>query len=66
MKRVPPNLLVGGVLVGVVVIAALVSVVWTPADPAHVEVSQRFRGPGLAPGPRGCGWLVRGARRRNP
>jgi peptide/nickel transport system permease protein len=44
----PPSLLAGGVLVALVVMTALVSVFWTPADPTHVEVSQRFHGPGSA------------------
>jgi peptide/nickel transport system permease protein len=48
VRRLPPSLLVGGVLVGLVVVAALVSFVWTPADPGHVDVNQRFRAPGQA------------------
>jgi peptide/nickel transport system permease protein len=48
MRRWPPTLIVGGVLVGVVVLTALISTVWTPADPSHVEVGQRFRAPGEA------------------
>jgi peptide/nickel transport system permease protein len=46
MRRLPPSLVAGGVLVGLVVLTALVSSVWTPADPTHVEVSQRFQPPG--------------------
>ena len=42
----PPSLLAGAALVGAVVVVALVSFVWTPADPTHVVVSDRFRGPG--------------------
>src|SRR5437660_4363653 len=45
-KRLPPTLVVGGLLVGLVVLTALVSIVWTPTDPAHVEVTQRLKGPG--------------------
>jgi peptide/nickel transport system permease protein len=41
----PLTLLVGGVLVGLVILTALVSVVWTPIDPTHVEVSARLKGP---------------------
>ncbi len=48
MIRVPPTLVAGGALVGLVVLTALVSLLWTPADPGHVEVAQRFRGPGEA------------------
>jgi peptide/nickel transport system permease protein len=45
MRRLPPSLTAGGVLVGLIVMTALVSVVWTPADPQHVEVGQRFQAP---------------------
>jgi peptide/nickel transport system permease protein len=48
-RRLPPTLIVGGVLVGLVVVTALLSVVWTPSDPGHVEVSARLRGPGATP-----------------
>jgi peptide/nickel transport system permease protein len=46
VRRLPPSLLVGAVLVGVVVLTALISVVWTPDDPGHVEVANRLHGPG--------------------
>jgi peptide/nickel transport system permease protein len=42
----PPSLVAGGVLVGLVVLVALMSLVWTPHDPDHVIVPDRFRGPG--------------------
>jgi peptide/nickel transport system permease protein len=45
-RRVPPTLVVGALLVGLIVLTALVSVAWTPSDPAHVEVTNRFRPPG--------------------
>jgi peptide/nickel transport system permease protein len=45
-RRLPPTLLVGAILVGLVVITALVSTLWTPSDPTHVEVGVRLRGPG--------------------
>ena len=41
-----PSLAIGAALVGAVVLVALVSVLWTPADPTHVEVADRFQGPG--------------------
>jgi len=44
-RRLPPTLLAGGLLVGLVIVTALVSVVWTPVDPTHVEVGQRLQGP---------------------
>jgi peptide/nickel transport system permease protein len=46
-RRVPPTLLIGSVIVGLVVIAALLSTVWTPADPTHVQVTARFKGPSI-------------------
>jgi peptide/nickel transport system permease protein len=46
-RRLPPTLVIGGVLVALIVVTALVSLVWTPADPSHVEVGARFRGPQL-------------------
>jgi peptide/nickel transport system permease protein len=45
IRRLPYTLLIGGGLVSLVIVLALLSVVWTPSDPNHVEVSQRFRGP---------------------
>jgi len=47
-RRVPPTLIAGSVLVAIVILAAAVSLVWTPADPGHVEVGQRFQPPGSA------------------
>jgi peptide/nickel transport system permease protein len=46
-RRLPPTLVVGGVLVALIVAAALLSAVWTPSDPTHVEVSARLRAPGV-------------------
>jgi peptide/nickel transport system permease protein len=45
-RRMPPSLIVGGVLVAAVLLMALVSMIWTPADPGHVDVASRLRGPG--------------------
>jgi peptide/nickel transport system permease protein len=47
-RRVPTTLLIGGLLVGLVILTALVSSVWTPTDPTHVEVGDRLKGPGGA------------------
>jgi peptide/nickel transport system permease protein len=44
-RRLPPTLIAGGLLVGLVVVTALVSLVWTPIDPTHAEVADRFKGP---------------------
>lgn len=48
-RRLPPSLPAGAALVGLVVLVALVSFLWTPFDPAHVSVGDRFRPP-LSPG----------------
>ena len=40
-----PSLLVGGLLVGLVVAAALVSYVWLPHDPLRVDGTVRLQGP---------------------
>lgn len=44
-ERRPAALIAGSVLVGLVVLAALVSYVWTPHDPLLVEASARLLGP---------------------
>jgi peptide/nickel transport system permease protein len=44
-RRLPPTLVAGALLVGLVILTALVALVWTPADPTHVEVSERLKGP---------------------
>jgi peptide/nickel transport system permease protein len=48
-RRWPPTLIAGAVLVGLVIVTALVSTVWTPADPTHVAVGDRLKGP-VSPG----------------
>jgi peptide/nickel transport system permease protein len=47
-RRLPPTLVAGSALVGLVIVAALLSAVWTPADPTHVEVTLKLKAP--APG----------------
>ena len=47
-RRAPPTLIVGGLLVALVILTALLSAVWTPSDPTHVEVSARLKGPAPA------------------
>ena len=47
-RRLPPTLVAGSALVGLVILAALLSAVWTPADPTHVEVTLKLKAP--APG----------------
>ena len=44
-RRVPPTLLAGGLLVGLVILTALVSVVWTPADPTPRRGRRPLEGP---------------------
>lgn len=57
--RFPPTLLAGAVLVGLVVAVAAVSFVWTPHDPTHVVVSDRFLPPGQPGYPLGTDQLGR-------
>lgn len=47
MKRTSPSLVAGGALVALVLLAALVSFVWTPGDPYRVDASARLLGPSL-------------------
>lgn len=44
-RRIPPTLIVGGLLVGLVVVTALLSLIWTPVDPGKIDVANRFRPP---------------------
>lgn len=44
----PVSLVVGGVLVGAVALAAAVSLVWTPYPFAAIDVAGKFQGPGAA------------------
>ncbi|MFI7445119.1 ABC transporter permease [Nonomuraea indica] len=44
--RVNTALVTGGALVGLVVLAALVSFVWTPHDPTYVDAANKLREPG--------------------
>lgn len=43
-RRVDPSLVVGGVLVALTVVAAIVSFMWTPYDPTLVDATQRLQG----------------------
>lgn len=45
-RRLPASFWVGAVLVGLVVLAAVVSFAWTPRPPTHVSVPDRFSAPG--------------------
>jgi peptide/nickel transport system permease protein len=45
-RRRNPSLVAGAVLVGIVVLTALVSFVWTPYDPTFVDATVRLRRPG--------------------
>lgn len=44
-RRLNPSLIVGGVLVGGVVLAALASYVWLPYDPLYVDATARLQSP---------------------
>jgi peptide/nickel transport system permease protein len=41
-RRINASMVVGGTLVGLVVLAALASFVWTPHDPVHVDPAHRL------------------------
>ena len=45
-RRLPPSLVAGAVLVGLVILTAVVSFAWTPGSPTHVLIADRFAGPG--------------------
>jgi peptide/nickel transport system permease protein len=45
-RALPPSLAAGALLVGLVIVTALVSFLWTPGSPTHVAVGDRFAGPG--------------------
>jgi peptide/nickel transport system permease protein len=47
-RRLPPTLVAGAILVALIVLTAVVSLAWTPYDPGHVEVTNRFKGPELS------------------
>jgi len=58
-RHVPPALIIGGVLVGLVVGVALLSYVWTPHDPARINVRSRLAPPGTPGFPLGADRLGR-------
>jgi peptide/nickel transport system permease protein len=51
MSYSAPNALIGGPIIGVVAIAALIGAVWTPYDPLAIDFMARFAPPG------GAHWL---------
>ncbi|WKD60646.1 Glutathione transport system permease protein GsiD [Corynebacterium ciconiae DSM 44920] len=44
-RRLPTSLIIGGTLVALVVLTALVALVWTPFDPLHAMPQHRLAGP---------------------
>lgn len=44
-RRLPANLIIGGTIVALVVVTALVAVVWTPYDPIRVYPHERLESP---------------------
>jgi peptide/nickel transport system permease protein len=44
-RRPTPSLIIGLVLIGLIVLAALVSFVWTPYDPTDIDANARLLGP---------------------
>lgn len=47
-RRLSPTLWTGATLVGLVLLAALMSYVWTPYDPVAIDASSRLLGPSVA------------------
>ncbi|HEY0294738.1 MAG TPA: ABC transporter permease [Bordetella sp.] len=47
-KRIAANALLGGVLVGLLIVAAVLGVVWTPHDPLKLNFISRLKPPGGA------------------
>ena len=47
-RRRPHTLLAGGELESLVILTAVLSMLWTPSDPTHVEVTARLKGPTIA------------------
>ncbi|MBJ2154429.1 ABC transporter permease [Variovorax sp. IB41] len=45
-KRIPLNALIGILIVGLIVAAALISLVWTPHDPLRINFGSRLKLPG--------------------
>ena len=45
MKKLPANLLIGGILVFVVLFTAALSLIWTPHDHALMNISEKFHQP---------------------
>ncbi|ADO42582.1 peptide ABC transporter permease protein [Ketogulonicigenium vulgare Y25] len=48
MKKIPLSLIIGGVITGTLVGAAIVSQFWTPGDPTAMNITQRMKGPGVS------------------
>lgn len=47
-RKLSPTLLVGFILVGIVVLAAVISFIWTPYDPVQAIATDRLQGPSAA------------------
>ncbi|MGB3430457.1 ABC transporter permease [Achromobacter sp.] len=45
-RRLPANALIGGVIIAIVVGAALIGAVWTPRDPLGISFASRLKPPG--------------------
>jgi len=45
-RRLAPNALLGMLIVGLVVLAALIGTFWTPFDPLKINFAMRLKGPG--------------------
>lgn len=45
-KRIPANALLGGIIVGAMIVAAVMGVLWTPHDPLKINFAARLKPPG--------------------
>ena len=45
-KKIPANALIGGLIVGVMLVAAVMGELWTPHDPLKINFAARLKPPG--------------------
>jgi peptide/nickel transport system permease protein len=45
-RKLAPNALLGGILIGILLVAALLGAVWTPYDPLAINFTARLKAPG--------------------
>ena len=47
LPRLPPSLWIGGVLVALLLAAAMLSLVWTPHPPTEIDIAAKLQGPNV-------------------